>query len=137
VELDANRLLNLARQELTVVWHHQTIIVSSLPDDIRYRITFKPKDNLAELPTYEPIEIDVPYYPFYYLSAVWWWSNVWKEKRDGPLSAHPGGENLQRKVNFARGRLSKPVGNGYKCDCGTRDIDETCLAGVNCRAEKI
>ena len=30
----------------------------------------------------------------------------------------------------------RPVGDGYFCDCGTHDIDETCLAGTHCRAAK-
>lgn len=28
------------------------------------------------------------------------------------------------------------VGGGYICDCGTRDIDETCRAGTECCAVK-
>lgn len=30
----------------------------------------------------------------------------------------------------------RPVGAGYFCNCGTRDIDETCRAGLDCCAVK-
>lgn len=34
-------------------------------------------------------------------------------------------------------RPLRNVGGGYVCDCGASDIDETCRAGMDCRARML